>query len=104
MSILSYFKETQLITASEDDSCPVIAVWDLRNTYAPVKELVGHTKGVWSISWCPSDSDLFLSSGKDNKTFCWNLKTSELLCEVGSICFFWLIQLICGSLESNLEF
>jgi protein transport protein SEC31 len=28
---------TQLVTASEDDSAPVIEVWDLRNTYSPTK-------------------------------------------------------------------
>jgi protein transport protein SEC31 len=28
---------TQLITASEDDNLPVIEIWDLRNTYSPLK-------------------------------------------------------------------
>lgn len=28
---------TQIITASSDDSVPVIQIWDLRNTYTPTK-------------------------------------------------------------------
>eukprot|EP01118_Nematostelium_gracile_P009122 TRINITY_DN3055_c0_g1_i1.p1 TRINITY_DN3055_c0_g1~~TRINITY_DN3055_c0_g1_i1.p1 ORF type:complete len:479 (-),score=131.65 TRINITY_DN3055_c0_g1_i1:316-1752(-) len=70
---------TQLVTTSDDDNTPVIALWDLRNTYAPVKYLEGHSGGVWSVSWCPMDNDLLLSTGKDNKTLCWNIKTGSVL-------------------------
>lgn len=34
-----------------------------------------------SLSWCKQDSDLLLSSGKDNKTICWNPQTGERLGE-----------------------
>ncbi|CAG8581830.1 14518_t:CDS:10 [Ambispora leptoticha] len=73
---------TQLITASEDDNNPVIVMWDLRNAHAPEKVLTGHTKGVLALSWCRKDADLLLSSGKDNRTLCWNPRTSEKMGEL----------------------
>ncbi|KAK9479297.1 hypothetical protein V1514DRAFT_328986 [Lipomyces japonicus] len=72
---------TKLITASEDDSSPVILLWDLRNANAPEKILTGHEKGILSLSWCKKDSNLLLSSGKDNKTFLWNPESGEKLGE-----------------------
>ncbi|XP_024364075.1 protein transport protein SEC31 homolog B isoform X2 [Physcomitrium patens] len=73
---------TQLIVASDDDRSPSLQVWDLRNSVSPIKELVGHTKGVLSMAWCPSDSSLLLSSSKDNQTLCWDTASGEILCEV----------------------
>ncbi|KAH9932332.1 uncharacterized protein B0H18DRAFT_1137560 [Fomitopsis serialis] len=70
---------TRLVTASEDDTSPVIMVWDLRNARAPEKILTGHEKGVLSLSWCKQDPDLLLSCGKDNRALCWNPQTSEIL-------------------------
>jgi len=32
---------------------------------------------VLSVSWCPQDSDLLLSCGKDNRTICWNTQTGQ---------------------------
>ena len=37
--------------------------------------LHGHDGGVLSLSWCPQDSDLLLSCGKDNRNICWNPQT-----------------------------
>lgn len=34
-----------------------------------------------SLSWCMQDTDLLLSSGKDNRTICWNPQTGEMLGE-----------------------
>ncbi|CAI5757311.1 unnamed protein product [Candida verbasci] len=65
-------KSTKLITASDNDSCPVILTWDLRNSNAPEQILNGHKKGVLSLDWCKQDSNLLLSSGKDNSTLLWN--------------------------------
>ncbi|CAG8512888.1 4039_t:CDS:2 [Diversispora eburnea] len=73
---------TQIITASEDDSNPVIAIWDLRNAHAPEKILTGHQKGILSLSWCTKDADLLLSCGKDNRTLCWNPGTAEIIGEL----------------------
>ncbi|TPX63442.1 hypothetical protein SpCBS45565_g06633 [Spizellomyces sp. 'palustris'] len=73
---------TQLVTASEDDNAPVLLVWDLRNASAPQKGLQGHQKGILSVSWCPKDSDLLLSSGKDNSTLAWNPTTGEMIGEL----------------------
>lgn len=39
--------------------------------------LKGHESGVLSLSWCEQDPDLLLSSGKDNRTICWNPQTGE---------------------------
>ncbi|KAG6820187.1 hypothetical protein H0H93_004180 [Arthromyces matolae] len=75
---------TRLLTASEDDSSPVILVWDLRNARAPEKILTGHEKGVLSLSWCKQDADLLLSCGKDNRALCWNPQTSEITGELPS--------------------
>ncbi|KFX98879.1 hypothetical protein O988_04163 [Pseudogymnoascus sp. VKM F-3808] len=72
---------TKLLTATPDDSSPVIQLWDLRNSNAPERTLQGHEQGVLSLSWCEQDSDLLLSSGKDNKTLIWNPQTGELLGE-----------------------
>jgi protein transport protein SEC31 len=76
---------TRLITASEDDTSPIIMVWDLRNSLAPEKILSGHDKGILSLSWCEQDQDLLLSCGKDNRTICWNPQTCEIIGEVGLV-------------------
>ncbi|CAE6536089.1 unnamed protein product [Rhizoctonia solani] len=70
---------TRLITASEDDSQPVIMLWDLRNARAPEKILQGHDRGVLSISWCPQDPELLLSCGKDNRTLVWNPNSGDIV-------------------------
>uniref|UniRef100_A0A0A9XWG9 Protein transport protein Sec31A n=1 Tax=Lygus hesperus TaxID=30085 RepID=A0A0A9XWG9_LYGHE len=77
---------TQLCLASEEDSNPVIQLWDLRFATAPVKSFHGHNRGVLSLAWCTQDPDLLISSGKDNKIFCWNPNTTnpegEIVCEI----------------------
>ncbi|OBZ77263.1 Protein transport protein SEC31 [Grifola frondosa] len=75
---------TRLVTSSEDDTSPIIMVWDLRNARAPEKILTGHEKGVLSLSWCAQDPDLLLSCGKDNRALCWNPQTSEIIGELPS--------------------
>lgn len=72
---------TKLITAIPDETNPVILVWDLRNSKAPERTLTGHQDGVLSLSWCKQDTDLLLSSGKDNRTICWNPQTGDILGE-----------------------
>ncbi|KAI0999181.1 Protein transport protein [Podosphaera aphanis] len=72
---------TKLITATPDDTCPVIYLWDLRNANAPECTLQGHHHGVLSISWCRQDDNLLISCGKDNRTLLWNPKSGELLGE-----------------------
>eukprot|EP00833_Pecoramyces_ruminatium_P004354 jgi/Orpsp1_1/1178386/evm.model.c7180000065070.1 len=74
-------ESTQFIASSDDDSAPIIHLWDLRNARAPKMGLQGHTKGVLSVSWCPKDSELLLSAGKDNRTICWNPITGEMIGE-----------------------
>ncbi|KAH8699269.1 hypothetical protein BGW36DRAFT_377618 [Talaromyces proteolyticus] len=70
-------KPTKLVTSIPLESDPVILVWDLRNSHAPERVLKGHESGVLSLSWCAQDPDLLLSSGKDNRTICWNPQTGE---------------------------
>ncbi|PWW77544.1 hypothetical protein C7212DRAFT_277515 [Tuber magnatum] len=74
-------QQTKLITATPDDTNPVILLWDLRNSNAPERTLSGHELGVLSLSWCKQDTDLLLSCGKDNRTICWNPQTGEKLGE-----------------------
>lgn len=90
-----------MVTASEDDTSPVVMVWDLRNARAPEKVsvciatlvdqvliecqiLTGHEKGILSLSWCGEDEDLLLSCGKDNRALCWNPQTAEVVGELPS--------------------
>lgn len=73
---------TQLIVASADDRSPSLQVWDLRNSISPVKELLGHTKGVVAMAWCPIDSAFLLSSAKDYRTVCWDTSSGEIICEL----------------------
>eukprot|EP00211_Chloroparvula_japonica_P000131 CAMPEP_0119125334 /NCGR_PEP_ID=MMETSP1310-20130426/4646_1 /TAXON_ID=464262 /ORGANISM="Genus nov. species nov., Strain RCC2339" /LENGTH=1095 /DNA_ID=CAMNT_0007115393 /DNA_START=21 /DNA_END=3304 /DNA_ORIENTATION=+ len=75
---------TQLVVASDDDRSPTLQVWDLRNSISPLREFSGHTKGVLSLAWCQADSSLMLSSGKDNRTICWDTDSGEPLCELPS--------------------
>ncbi|KAL9652844.1 hypothetical protein ABK040_010876 [Willaertia magna] len=81
-------QHTQLVIASEEDDRPVIELWDLRKAYAPIKELGlsgnGHKKGILSVNWCPDDSNLLVSSGKDGRTLIWNPNNGELLGELSS--------------------
>ncbi|KAJ9665574.1 protein transport protein S31 [Coniosporium apollinis] len=72
---------TRLITAIPHDQDPLILVWDLRNSNAPERTLRAHDQGVLSLSWCPQDSELLLSCGKDNRTICWNPRTGDVLGE-----------------------
>lgn len=83
-SVLQWHPEvaTQLVVASDDDTSPSLKLWDMRNTMSPVKEFVGHTKGVISMSWCPSDSSYMLTCAKDNRTICWDTVTGEIVCEL----------------------
>ncbi|KAJ2889168.1 protein transport protein S31, partial [Coemansia aciculifera] len=73
---------TQLVTASADDSNPVIMLWDLRNANAPSQTFGGHQRGILSLSWCRKDAGLLLSSGKDNRTVCWNPATGAVVGEL----------------------
>lgn len=57
-------------------------VWDLRNAVSPHTELAAHGKGVLSMAWCESDSSLLLSCAKDNRTYCWDTNSGEVVAEV----------------------
>jgi protein transport protein SEC31 len=72
----------QLITGSEDDSSPVIQVWNIRHTQMPTSTLQGHAQGIWSTSWCPHDTSYLLSTGKENRALCWNVDDGSLLHQV----------------------
>uniref|UniRef100_A0AAQ4R9Q8 Protein transport protein Sec31A n=1 Tax=Gasterosteus aculeatus aculeatus TaxID=481459 RepID=A0AAQ4R9Q8_GASAC len=73
---------TQLVLASEDDRMPVIQMWDLRFATSPLKVFENHTRGILSISWSQADSELLLSSAKDNRILCWNPNTGDVIYEL----------------------
>ncbi|KAI3948570.1 hypothetical protein MKW92_027208 [Papaver armeniacum] len=73
---------TQLMLASDDDSSPSLKLWDVRNAMSPVKEFVGHTKGVIAMKWCPTDSRYLLTCGKDSRTLCWDTVSGEIVSEL----------------------
>ncbi|KAI3739174.1 hypothetical protein L2E82_29571 [Cichorium intybus] len=74
---------TQLIVASDDDNSPSLRLWDMRNTMTPMRELVGHTKGVVAMSWCPHDSSYLLTCAKDNRTILWDTNSAEACARYG---------------------
>ncbi|RXG60819.1 Protein transport protein Sec31A [Armadillidium vulgare] len=73
---------TQLILCSDDDATPFGQVWDLRFVASPLKSLEGHQRGIVTSSWCLSDSDLYITSGKDNKILVWNPNNNGKLAEI----------------------
>nr|XP_043610612.1 protein transport protein SEC31 homolog B-like isoform X2 [Erigeron canadensis] len=73
---------THLVVASDDDNSPSLRIWDMRNTMSPLRELVGHTKGVVAMSWCPHDSSYLLTCAKDNRTICWDTNSAEIVSEL----------------------
>ncbi|XP_038695842.1 protein transport protein SEC31 homolog B-like isoform X2 [Tripterygium wilfordii] len=73
---------TQLVVASDEDASPALRLWDMRNIITPVKEWVGHTRGVIAMAWCPNDSSYLLTCAKDNRTICWDTVTGEIVCEL----------------------
>lgn len=82
---------TRVATATGSDSEPLILVWDLRNANTPLQVLSkGHTKGILSLDWCKQDSELLLSSGRDNTIVLWNPEKGEELTQFptrGNWCF-----------------
>ena len=47
----------------------------------PTTLLNAHAQGVLSLSWCPHDTSMLLSSGKDGKAFLWDMTSGQ---ELGS--------------------
>ena len=76
---------TQFVVANDDDQNPSFNVWDLRKTDYPVATFQNiHQKGITSISWCLADSNLVVSSGRDDRTVVTNFKTREMVLEFPS--------------------
>lgn len=73
---------TKLVTSSDDDTSPIVLVWDLRNARAPERILAGHEKGILGLAWCKQDSDLLVSCGKDCRTICWNPSSGDIVAEL----------------------
>uniref|UniRef100_U5EYS2 Protein transport protein Sec31A n=1 Tax=Corethrella appendiculata TaxID=1370023 RepID=U5EYS2_9DIPT len=68
---------TQLWLASEEDQAPLIQLWDLRYATAPAQSFQIHQRGVLGLTWCPKDTSIMASCGKDNKIFCWNPSSND---------------------------
>ncbi|ETB57173.1 hypothetical protein YYC_04992 [Plasmodium yoelii 17X] len=67
---------TQILISYDDDKNPCLQLWDLRNSNYPIKEIIGHSKGINNICFSNIDSNLLLSSGKD-VTKCWYLNSNN---------------------------
>ena len=82
------------MTASDDDSKPVMRLWDLRkSTTHPMLELggnnaaqsggvAGHSRGIVSLNWCPYDEAIIVSSSKDKRTLFWDLYSCQVVEEL----------------------
>ena len=75
---------TQVMVASDDDTTPIVQMWDLRNAHSPARVLTGHSRGILDMSWCPFDSSMLLTCGKDNRTICWNPNSGQIMCDLPS--------------------
>lgn len=73
---------SQLCLASEEDQSAAIQLWDLRYGASPMKLLSGHSRGILDLQWSPNDSNLLMSSGKDNKIICWNPNDLSTMAEI----------------------
>ena len=85
---------TQMCLSSDDDHSPFLQIWDLRFATSPVRILEGHQRGILTFAWCSADSNLLVSSSKDNRILCWNpnnaTQNGEILYELptsGQWCF-----------------
>ncbi|KAJ3370710.1 protein transport protein S31 [Kappamyces sp. JEL0680] len=95
VTCLAWNKEVPHILASGSSNGYTV-VWDLRNrkelikipypggrkpvtcvAWNPDKTFSGHSKGILSMDWCPKDSELLLSCGKDNRTIVWDTNSGE---------------------------
>lgn len=64
---------TQLWLASEDDQAPVVQLWDLRYATVPARTVTSvHQRGILGLDWCPKDTSMMVSCGKDNRIVCWD--------------------------------
>ena len=68
---------TQLMVAYNDDTSPCVQLWDMRNCNYPFREFQEHSRGVTAASYCDHDSNLIISSARDNRTFCWSLQDDK---------------------------
>jgi protein transport protein SEC31 len=72
-----------LLTASGDDHCPVLKLWDLRASMSmPLATMEGHGSGVLGMDWCPHDESLVISCGKDNRTILWDVNSLSMICDL----------------------
>jgi protein transport protein SEC31 len=62
-----------------------VQMWDLRNARAPERSLAGHSRGILSMAWCLKDSDLLISSGKDNRTIVFSAGSGTMLGDLNGI-------------------
>ncbi|EUD66771.1 hypothetical protein C922_02756 [Plasmodium inui San Antonio 1] len=67
---------TQILVAYDDEKSPCLQLWDLRNANYPIKEIIGHSKGINNITFSSIDTNLLISSGKDT-TKCWYLSNNN---------------------------
>lgn len=69
---------TQLMVAYNDDTSPCLQLWDMRNCSYPFKEFAEHSRGITSASFCDLDSNLLITSGRDNRTICWSIHSGQM--------------------------
>lgn len=79
----SLYTGLQLIAATDDGAASCMRLFDLRSSKTtPLAEFLGHSNGIFAISWCPIDTDFIVSCGKDNRTLLWDLSTAQIVNEI----------------------
>jgi hypothetical protein len=47
-----------------------------------LRDIFAYAQGVLGMAWCPQDSSLLLSSGKDQRTIVWDVASSDAMAEL----------------------
>ncbi|CCW68367.1 unnamed protein product [Phytomonas sp. Hart1] len=62
-----------------DENHPVVQMWELKRSVAPIHEMVGHTSKISGISWNAQDTSMLTSCGCDGLTIWWDTGSGQKL-------------------------
>ena len=62
-----------------------------------------HMQGVLGMAWSPHDPSLLMSCAKDNRTICWDVHSTDMLCELPAHPGNWNFDVQVGHLCARCE-